>query len=95
MWIKFVILLICFGGSVKTSPINVISNYVTLPLPSNNGDLPVSLTSALQEGFVTGQTSYIAPSPYYEDPNQKVIQQTSYGPFEPSQELNNVPLVLR
>lgn len=65
---------------------------MTLPLPTNNGDLPVSQTSALQEGFAQGTTSYIAPVPVYEDPNQKVIQQTSYGPFQPSQELINIPV---
>ncbi|KAL5293195.1 hypothetical protein ACFFRR_011770 [Megaselia abdita] len=90
------VVLCCFGssvyGGVSQIPVNFISEYVTLPLPTNNGALPVSQTSALQEGFVKGTTSYIAPLPVYEDPNQKVIQQTSYGPFHPSQELINVPV---
>lgn len=86
------VMLMCFGnkvfGGVSQIPVKLISEYVTLPLPTNNGALPVSQTSALQEGFAKGTTSYIAPNPVYEDPNQKVIQKTSYGPFQPSQEVN-------
>lgn len=96
MWLKLVVVLCvctCVYGGVSQLPINYISEYVTLPLPTNNGALPVSQTSALQEGFVKGTTSYIAPVPVYEDPNQKVIQQTSYGPFQPSPELINVPVI--
>lgn len=94
MWFSLAcVVLMCntvYGG-VSQIPVNFISEYVTLPLPTNNGALPVSRTSALQEGFAKGTTSYIAPDPVYEDPNQKVILQTSYGPFQPSQELANVP----
>lgn len=89
------VVLLCFGdkvyGGVSQIPVKSISEYVTLPLPTNNGALPVSQTSALQEGFAKGTTSYIAPNPVYEDPNQKVIQQTYYGPFQPSQEVVEVP----